>query len=524
MQTTKTIPPLTAADAVAAVVVGAAALALYLRTLVPYPLPGDSGEFQVLVHQLGAAHTTGYSTYLLLGHLFEQLVPWGDVAWRVNLFSAVMGALAAALVYLAGKLLTGSGPAAVVGALSLSVGFTFWSQAIIAEVYTTGAAFLAAVLFCVLLWERTDSRWAIGVAGMLGGVGLGAHGSLAPLGLAVALFLLLNARRWRTWLLPALAGAIIGLALYAGGMFLVDANQAPANIFNAAYTASRSKWGLSAADVENPATRVWFLASAGQWCSALFTDPGADTWPGILDYLGKLPRDVAWPAIGLALLGLGVLLRREWKVATFLFVALLLQLVIYVNYGVGDRYVFFIPTYVLWSLLVTAGAAGVLDFVGRWSWGKRAAMQAGLAAVLALLCVGPLVAPRWPAIRAGSTPFTGAREYLVRPDTVSISRIAPLVTAALEPNAIVFTEWHWLYPYYYAAHIEQAKTGIQFIETSPRSEQRGLASSLFEFVHANIAERPIYTTGQEGDFARAGYRVTRVTVGPTTMYRIEAPE
>ena len=129
MQTTKTIPPLTAADAAATVVVGAAALALYLRTLVPYPLPGDSGEFQVLVHQLGAAHTTGYSTYLLLGHLFEQLVPWGDVAWRVNLFSAVMAALAVALVYLAGKLLTGSGPAAVVGALSLSVGFTFWSQA-----------------------------------------------------------------------------------------------------------------------------------------------------------------------------------------------------------------------------------------------------------------------------------------------------------------------------------------------------------------------------------------------------------
>ncbi|MCB0067708.1 MAG: DUF2723 domain-containing protein, partial [Caldilineaceae bacterium] len=146
MQTTKTIPPLTAADAAATVVVGAAALALYLRTLVPYPLPGDSGEFQVLVHQLGAAHTTGYSTYLLLGHLFEQLVPWGDVAWRVNLFSAVMGALAAALVYLAGKLLTGSGPAAVVGALSLSVGFTFWSQAIIAEVYTLNAALLALAL------------------------------------------------------------------------------------------------------------------------------------------------------------------------------------------------------------------------------------------------------------------------------------------------------------------------------------------------------------------------------------------
>ena len=517
-------PLLTAGDAVVALAVGAAVLALYLRTLVPYALPGDSGEFQVLVHQLGAAHTTGYSTYLLLGHLFERALPWGDVAWRVNLFSAVMAALAVALVYAAGRILTGSRPAAVVGALSLAAGFTFWSQAIIAEVYTTGAAFLAGVILCVLLWYRTDNRWAIAAAGMLGGVGLGAHGSLAPLGLAVALFLLLNRQRWRTWLLPAAAGAAVGLALYTGGMFLVDANQAPANIFNAAYTASRSKWGLSAADVESPVVRVWFLASAGQWRSALFTDPGADTWPGILDYLGKLPRDVAWPAIGLALLGLGVLLRRDWKVATFLLVALALQLVIYVNYGVGDRYVFFIPTYVLWSLLAAAGAAGVLQFAGRWSWGNHAAIQAGLAAALALLCVWPLLQPQWPAIRAGSTPFAAMREYLVRPDTAGIARTAPLVTAALEPNAIVFTDWTWLYPYYYAAHILQGKSGIQFIETSPRSEQRGLAASLFEFVDANIDERPIYTTGQEGEFARAGYRLNRVMVGPTTMYRLQAPD
>ena len=515
--------PLTAGDAVAAFAVGAAAFALYLRTLVPYLLPSDSGEFQVLVHQLGAAHTTGYSTYLLLGHLFERALPWGDVAWRVNLFSAVMAAVTVALVYAAGKVLTGNRLAAMVGALGLAAGATFWSQAIIAEVYTTGAAFLAAVLLCVLLWQKTGSRWAIALAGMLGGVGLGAHGSLSPLGLAVMLLLLLEWRRWRTWLLPAAAGAAVGLALYIGGMFLVDANQAPANIFNAAYTPSRSKWDLSAADVESPVARVWFLASARQWRSALFTDLGANTWPGILAYLDKLPRELAWPAIVLALAGLVALFRRTWRVAIFLLVALLLQLVIYVNYGVGDRYVFFIPTYVLWSLLVTAGAAALLSWVAGRSWGGRGVLIA-TAVLLALACVWPLLQPQWPAIRAGSTPFATMREYLVRPDTAGIARTAPLVTAALEPNAIVFTDWTWLYPYYYAAHILQGKSGIQFIETSPRSEQRGLATSLFEFVDANIDERPIYVTGQEGEFARAGYRVNRVTVGPTTLYKLEAAE
>jgi hypothetical protein len=45
------------------------------------------------------------------------------------------------------------------------------------------------------------------------------------------------------------------------------------------------------------------------------------------------------------------LFRRDWRLAAFLTAALLTQLVTYVNYSVGDRYVFFIPSYVLWDLL-----------------------------------------------------------------------------------------------------------------------------------------------------------------------------
>jgi hypothetical protein len=62
----------------------------------------------------------------------NRFAPWGDVAYRVNLFSAVMAAVTIGLVYGAGKLLAGNRPAAVVGALCLAVGFTFWSQVIIA--------------------------------------------------------------------------------------------------------------------------------------------------------------------------------------------------------------------------------------------------------------------------------------------------------------------------------------------------------------------------------------------------------
>ncbi len=459
------------ADAGWAALVGLAALALYVRTLVTIPLPSDSGEFQVLVHQLGTAHTTGYSTYLLLGNLFERLVPFGDVALRVNLFSAVMAALTVALVYLAGKLLTGSRAAAAVGALALAAGFTFWSQAIIAEVYATGAAFLSAVLFFVLLWYRTGKSWPILLAGLLGGAGLGAHGSLGPLGLAVIVFLLLNWKRRREWLLAGLIGAIIGLSLYVGGMFLVDANQAPANIFNAAYAPARAKWDLSAADVANPVARVWFLVSARQWRSAMFSSPVVDTVVGLLIYFYALPRDVTIPAFILAFFGLVMLFRRDWRLATFLLVGLSLLLVIYTNYNVGDRYVFFIPTYVLWSLLLATGLAELLAAIARQRWGGKL-VRAGVTVAVAVLCIAPLLMPQWAAVQSGSTPFLRAKEYLVKPETLGISRIAAQATAALEPNAIVFTEWQWLYPYYYAAHIEQSQDRDPFHRRPIRARTR----------------------------------------------------
>ena len=79
---------LTRIDAALTFAAGIAAFALYLRTLAPTVLGFDSGEFQFVVPTLGLAHPTGYPLYLLLGKLFTAL-PVGDVAYRVNLFSAV---------------------------------------------------------------------------------------------------------------------------------------------------------------------------------------------------------------------------------------------------------------------------------------------------------------------------------------------------------------------------------------------------------------------------------------------------
>src|SRR5690349_12233028 len=74
------------------------ALVLYTLTLAPSVMPGDYAEFQFSAAILGVPHPTGYSLYILLGKLFT-LLPFGDVAYRVNLSSAVYMAAAVGVGY-----------------------------------------------------------------------------------------------------------------------------------------------------------------------------------------------------------------------------------------------------------------------------------------------------------------------------------------------------------------------------------------------------------------------------------------
>ncbi len=131
------------------------ALGLYLRTLAPSvaTLFDDSLEFPLVVHRLAIAHPTGYPLYTLLGKLLA-LGPWHNVAWAVNLLSAVAGAVAVALVYLVARQLTRRRWPALMGALSLAVSPVFWSQAVIAEVYALNAAFVAGLLWLALRWAQ----------------------------------------------------------------------------------------------------------------------------------------------------------------------------------------------------------------------------------------------------------------------------------------------------------------------------------------------------------------------------------
>src|SRR5437870_8451605 len=157
------------------------ALLLYSWTLAPTVTLTDSGELIVVARGLGIAHPPGVPLWIILAHL-ASLVPFGNVAVRINFSSALFAALACSMLTLVVSelIITGSlvgpfkkrgvqqrkssgdsgigrllifAPAAGAGLL-MAFSRTLWSYATITEVYTLNTLLILAVFFLMLRWRR----------------------------------------------------------------------------------------------------------------------------------------------------------------------------------------------------------------------------------------------------------------------------------------------------------------------------------------------------------------------------------
>lgn len=137
----------------AAGLLGLAAFALYLFTLAPGLMPGDTGDMIQAAATLREAHPPGYPLYALLGKLFVAL-PVGTIPYRVNLMSAFLGGLSVALVFLCLVLLTRQALAALAGALLFAGNYLFWTYFVLAETFALNNFFLALTAFLALRWRE----------------------------------------------------------------------------------------------------------------------------------------------------------------------------------------------------------------------------------------------------------------------------------------------------------------------------------------------------------------------------------
>ncbi len=279
--------------------------ARYLRAAAPHLMPGDSAELAAAAQVLGVAHSPGYPVFVLAGKVFSILVPWGNPAFRMNLFSGFCAAAALALLarVWAARPVLGSAFLLVLAGL----GPLFQKLSASTEVFGLNllfAAGLASVLEPLLRQEAAGVAGArrLLLAAFLFGLGLGNQQTLLLLGPAAVL------AAWpllkRTSADEKGSRALVRLSAAGAALLL-----AGLSVYIFLYIRSRADPLL---DWENPETLGRFreVVSRARYGTLQLAQgaPSPHTWAGLGRHLGffaeKVLENVGWAGTALAALGL----------------------------------------------------------------------------------------------------------------------------------------------------------------------------------------------------------------------------
>jgi len=137
-------------------------LGVYLFTLTPTVLDGDSADFARQSYRLGLAHAPGYPLMALLGKLVTTCLPFGEVGWRANLVGALSAAACLALGYALLRRWAVSRLPAVTAVWVLAFSPLFWSQALFTNPYTPQAALALAIVLLLEVWAGRRGGMARG--------------------------------------------------------------------------------------------------------------------------------------------------------------------------------------------------------------------------------------------------------------------------------------------------------------------------------------------------------------------------
>ena len=508
-KTQKLLFSISRVDIIFAVIISTLSLALYVRTLAPSVLYGDISEFQTLSYTLGMTHASGYPTQIIFGKLFTFL-PFGDIAYRVNLMSAFFGALAVANVYLIVRLMGGWQVAGLVASTALATSTFFWRRTIIAESYGPAAGMLTVVWLSVLLWRRTENwRWLF-AAGLAGGLSLGIHSTVIMTGASVLVYMLLTARKRSAWL-GAAGGAILGLVLTFAFFFYLDYNDPPSSIYNTTYRTNLVERGLTPEEFDSPTNRLLAIFPAGSFWTYYFSAAPGETNRRILEYTNSFPQ---WQVIcimlgALALLALPKSGVWRWPEGIYPIIAFVLIWVFAISVEFSVYQEFYVPVAVIVHVWLGMGVSALLDGA-EWAlkWWQAVSPRRALGpngaigpkrsgVIVNILGLALVALSVWNArtdlrlaIKEGTTTFIQV-EKIYPSDPDRATKEAHRILSQVEDDAILFANWDRLYSYVYTAHILEGRTDIALHEvlTPPQPGTTTMA-----YIDANIERRPIYFT------------------------------
>lgn len=504
----------------APVLVGLAAFALARAALLPGQGFWDTGEFQAVPPLFGTAHPTGFPTYVTLGWLASfVLAPIGEPALRMNALSAIFAGVAAGLVVVLVRGLTGRTGVAVAAGLLVALTPIAWRIGTFADPHALHVALVAGLLVALAGWERRRrgglagaDRWLAGAA-VLYGVMLGNHTLTILLAPGIALYVVAVEpgilRRPR--LVVGCAALLLGATALLYLQLPIRAAMGAPLVYGRPDT-----W-----------EGFWYVVLAEQFRGDLvgpFADLPRKAAALVAFATDQLGVVVALVPAAAALVALRhprfALLTGAWLLVTAWFAAS------YTNAAI-DRY--YLGPLVVVAAWLGIAAGIVIDVVaGRGAVassgiaaGSRAAGAAGgkvPALAAGALAVGVLLAP---AILAAPATFA-------RVDASSDRRAedwSRWVLATVPPDATVISWWSFSTPLWYRTLVLGERPDVRVVDDRDRLDE-GLGE-VEDVIRAALPTRPVFLVRPPAEIAglEAAWRLEAVLDprGTQALYRVLGP-
>ncbi len=478
------------------VVLGLAAFVLYLATLAPGLMWGDSARFcERSIAYLPGAEPGEHHLRNWFGRVANEL-PWGSIPWRQNLVSAVFGALAVAWLARVALLVTRSPWGAAVAAAALAVSHTHWHLSAFCESYSLLEFLILVAVEMLLRWQETgDARWAIR-ASFVCGLAAADHLFTFVLGPVLALFLVVG-RPWPASPLRALRWVPLLAAAFVLGYLpaLVGAVRV--------HFETGSPWEDVFKNLLDLRGVKYFAASFGQ----------------ALRFCGRAAMFLGYqfPLVGgiLGLIGLVASLReglRRMALPLLLFLATVVWAGLYQQ----QRNVYLLLiAWAMFALWIARGAEALRSWLKGRVEGPLAAVMAGV--LLVTIVVPPVLYALTPALtqRFGIT-LAGAetlRSMQARPATWillpwkhredSAERYARRAYEVATPGAVIVYDFTPGTVLGYARNVNGARPDVQLI---PIERIQGEKGDIVEWLGKNLDRRDVYLAGDA-----PVYRVDRLS-------------
>jgi hypothetical protein len=463
----------------------------YLATLARGLVLGDPTEYTLVAHVLGIAHPPGYAFITLAGKLFQSVIPFGTIPWRMHLLAATSATIAAVCVYLTlrtlGQRLSRAAPldsatAGLFAALSLAFAADIWQHAIHTNPHIITATFLVANLFLLTRWWASgddrehlrDDRWLAGAA-FLSGLGV-AHHPLTAFSLpAYLLFVLaVEPRPWRRprRLLWSIAAALLGLSL-----FLYYPIRSPMQPVFGPDDMNTLSGFLDHVLARGLSESLPFFSLAEQPHRAIV-------------FWTLLRLQYALPTLFLAVAGFVWLLRREWRLALLTGLAFLGNYAFVISLRAQDIMAYLLGPFMVVGLFAGIGLLALLHLLRR-----RAVTGWALGLLLAaLFLLGPFlqVARNLPAIslrhnNEGSAYVEAVFETF----------------AGSGAGAVLLNDWEHMTPLWYARFVERRWPDPADVRPEFVSTDRPWLESVF----ATLPGGPVYLNSYRRELVDAGFRL-----------------